>query len=438
MPGDVLFAMYGATIGKVAILAKEAVTNQAVVGCTPFDGVFNKYLLKFLIAQRPQFHQASEGGAQPNVSKEKVVRCPFPLPPLAEQHRIVAKVDELMAMCDRLEAAQQEREERRDRLNRASLHRLNNGADADAFRNHARFHLRHFSRLTTRPEHIRELRQTILNLAVRGKLVPQNPNDEPASELLTKVRDERRKIWEGCELAKRAAAGKTLSDDNWKTKYIDANGLVTETPFTLPKAWKWVPFAQVAGNFQYGPRFAVEEYAGDGIPTVRTTDMDFRGQVSLDQAPKVRIPAQAEDHWCLRQDDLLITRTGATIGKCALYRQAWGKAIASAYLIRFRLTRKSVFPRFVLRYLLSPVGQGLLLSGSTAMAQPNVNATSISGFPFPLPPFDEQKRIVAKVDELMKLCDHLESQLTTTQTESRRLLEAVLHEALATAEDAAR
>ena len=116
------------------------------------------------------------------------------LPPLAEQHRIVAKVDELMALCDRLEAAQAERESRRDKLAAASLHRLNNGADADEFRDHARFHLRHLPRLTTRPEHIQQLRQTILNLAVRGKLVPQDPNDEPASELLKRIKGEKERL----------------------------------------------------------------------------------------------------------------------------------------------------------------------------------------------------------------------------------------------------
>ena len=102
--GDVLIAMYGATIGKVAILAEPALTNQAVCGCTPFSGVLNHYLLNFLLSQRSHFHSASEGGAQPNISKVKIVESPFPLPPLAEQHRIVAKVDELMALCDRLEA----------------------------------------------------------------------------------------------------------------------------------------------------------------------------------------------------------------------------------------------------------------------------------------------------------------------------------------------
>jgi type I restriction enzyme S subunit len=102
--GDVLIAMYGATIGKVAILAESAVTNQAICGCTPFPGVFNQYLFFYLLSQRAQFQSASEGGAQPNISKVKIVWTTFPLPPLAEQHRIIVKVDELMSLCDQLEA----------------------------------------------------------------------------------------------------------------------------------------------------------------------------------------------------------------------------------------------------------------------------------------------------------------------------------------------
>src|SRR5262249_52189509 len=108
-PGDVLIAMYGATIGKAAILAENAVTNQAVCGCTPFVGVFNEFLFLFLLSQREKFHSASEGGAQPNISKVKILWTPFALPPLAEQHRIVAKFNELMALYDRLEAARVER-----------------------------------------------------------------------------------------------------------------------------------------------------------------------------------------------------------------------------------------------------------------------------------------------------------------------------------------
>ena len=141
--------------------------------------------------------QVQNSGTAQSLTLSELLELPFPLPPLAEQHRIVAKVDELMALCDQLEAAKTEREQSRDRLVAASLHRLNSPADlqnrharpaspaADAFRDHARFVFNHLPRLTTRPEHIKQLRQTILNLAVRGKLVPQDPNDEPAGDCLS-------------------------------------------------------------------------------------------------------------------------------------------------------------------------------------------------------------------------------------------------------------
>ena len=140
------------------------------------------------------------GVSREGLSMQRLRMFSMPLPPLAEQHRIVAKVDELMALCDQLEAAKTEREQSRDRLVAASLHHLNQPTDVEeadtpeAFRNHARFIFNHLSRLTTRPEHIKQLRQTILNLAVRGKLVPQDPNDEPAAELLKRIQAEKARL----------------------------------------------------------------------------------------------------------------------------------------------------------------------------------------------------------------------------------------------------
>ena len=129
-PGDVLIAMYGATIGKLAILAEPAVTNQAVCACTPSWGVDNDYLYLFLLAWREVFKQSSEGGAQPNISKIKILQTPFPLPPLAEQHRIVAKVDELMALCDQLEQQLSQAEQSRRGLLEAVLREALNEAGA--------------------------------------------------------------------------------------------------------------------------------------------------------------------------------------------------------------------------------------------------------------------------------------------------------------------
>src|SRR5262249_47767665 len=124
----------------------------------------------------------------------------FPLPPFAEQHRIVAKVEELMALCDRLEAAKAEREARRDRLTAATLHGLNNGSDGPAFREHAQFALEHLPQLTSRTEQIKQLRQTLLDLALRGRLTAQwretTEISEGARDYLRSVLSTRKQTWD--------------------------------------------------------------------------------------------------------------------------------------------------------------------------------------------------------------------------------------------------
>ena len=199
---DILLNITGASIGRCALVPEtftEGNVSQHVAIIRLFTPEIRGFTHLSLILP---FFQALIDDVQVGVSREglsmqRLRLFPMLLPPLAEQHRIVAKVDELMALCDQLEAAKTEREQSRDRLVAASLHRLNSPVDtaetdapdlparqADAFRDHARFVFNHLPRLTTRPEHIKQLRQTILNLAVRGKLVPQDPNDEPAVELL--------------------------------------------------------------------------------------------------------------------------------------------------------------------------------------------------------------------------------------------------------------
>ena len=179
--------MYGATIGKVAILAEPAVTNQAVCGCTPFSGVFNRYLFNFLVSQRTQFQSHERRRSPANISKGKDRGICIPPPALAEQHRIVAKVDELMALCDRLEAAQSERESRRDQLAAASLQRLNQPEELTHCASTPASTSATSRASPPAPSTFKQLRQTILNLAVRGRFVPQDPADESASELLKQI-----------------------------------------------------------------------------------------------------------------------------------------------------------------------------------------------------------------------------------------------------------
>jgi len=421
--GDVLIAMYGATIGKVAILAEPALTNQAVCGCTPFSGVLNHYLLNFLLSQRSHFHSASEGGAQPNISKVKIVESPFPLPPLAEQHRIVAKVDELMALCDRLEAAQAERETRRDRLVAASLNRMNqpaDTADSQSFRDDARFHLTHLPRLTTRPEHIHQLRQTILNLAVRGRLVSQDPNDEPAAGLLSRIRAEK---------AKRAAEGRVTAQPSLPA--IADEG----APFGTPHGWTWVRFGELITDADAGwsPKSEGFPRSGNHWGVLKVSAVSWNRFLSSENKQLVAgtaPPQRAQVH----EGDFLISRanTSELVAKCVVVEEEPERLILSDKLVRLQIpaTCSKKFLCIVNNHADYARSYYAEEASGTSLSMKNVSRAVIYALPIPLPPLAEQHRIVAKVDELMALCDRLEAQLTTTQTETRHLLEAVLHQAL--------
>jgi type I restriction enzyme S subunit len=336
------------------------------------------------------------GTAQPKMNQAKMNSIPVAVPPLAEQKRIVAKVDELMALCDRLEAAQTEREARRDLLVSASLQRLNQPAeDAAAFRDHACFALDNLPRLATRPEHVTQLRQTILNLAVRGKLVPQDPKDEPASVLL------------------------------------GSRALTTapESGFPLPTGWAWSTLADIGETLGGGtPDKGNAAFWEGSIPWVSPKDM------------KVNVVEDATDHI---SEAAIENSSAKLIPPGSLLMVVRGMILAHSFptaLSRVPLAinqdMKAVRPfRADLLPMLHLLTKGLKPE-ILRLVQRSTHGTcklltdDLFGVPLPIPPLAEQGRIVAKVEELMGICDKLEAQLATAQTESRRLLKAVLHEAL--------
>jgi type I restriction enzyme S subunit len=363
------------------------------------------------------------GTAQPKMNQAKMNSILIALPPEAEQDRIVAKVDELMALTDRLDAAQAGRERRRDKLAAASLHRLNNGADADEFRDHARFHLRHLPRLTTSPGHIQQLRQTILNLAVRGKLVPQDPNDEPASELLTRIQAEQVQLLKKGTIKR---AHPTFSIDT------------TQIPSAAPHGWEWVKLGDLLlGDSQNGYSKKPDD-AADGIPLLRISAGTLRkdGIVAEEEHKLIGGVSKAQkEQYELQPGDVLACRFNGNrnfVGRLSLYLGYLGiKLIYPDKLIRLRLLSQFVLPKLVRCFAESNmVRQEIEAYCATTVGNWGISASNLKEVKIPLPPLAEQHRIVAKVDELTALCDRLEAQLVTTQTENRRLLETVIHEAL--------
>ncbi|MFC0389660.1 restriction endonuclease subunit S [Muricoccus vinaceus] len=347
----------------------------------------------------------------------------IPLPPLAEQHRIVAKVDELMALCDRLEAARTAREATRDRLAAASLARLNT-PDPDTLLADARFALDALPALTKRPDQIKQLRQTILNLAVRGKLVPQEVGDEPAAKLLRRLR---------------AAQSDALATEGIRARQPVQALQREELWFDVPPAWELTHFDEVfviVSGVTKGQRVPANEAVE--APYLRVANVQ-RGFLDLAVMKTLTVRAADVERYALRADDLLMTEGGDwdKLGRTAVWRDEVAGCIHQNHVFRVRPPSKDIASEWVAIYANSPLGRTFFEDASKQTTNlASINMTQLRGCPLPLPPLAEQHRIVAKVDALMAFCDQLEASLATASTTRAKLLEASLRDALLPAEEA--
>lgn len=406
--GDLLLCVRGSTTGRTNIAGFRACIGRGVAAIRPF--FVDQYVRLFIWRLRASIIAMGRGIAFPSVSRQQIEELPVPLPPLAEQHRIMAKVDELMALCDRLEAAQVARESRRNRLVASSFNRLNNGADTDAFRKHARFYFNHLPRLTAKREHIQQLRQTMLNLAVRGKLVPQDSHDEPAAAQL---------------LASDSIREATAKKDHRADADLQTL-LAAEERWDVPSSWEWRALADLVLFIDYRGQTPIKVVEGVRLITAKNVKKGF-----INLAPEEFLSEENYKKWMSRgfpkQGDVLFT-TEAPMGNAAAVRLPERFALAQR-VICFR-NYGAVDSDFLVLQLLAEPFQTILEKTATGLTAKGIKAAKLKRLPVAVPSFAEQQRIVAKVDELIAICDRLEAQLTTTQTESRRLLEAVLHQAL--------
>jgi len=414
-PGDVLICVVGATIGKLN-LGIECAIGRSVAAIRPKPVLDQVFLFYSLMPVTMRLRDESRGTAQGVISRPDLNAIPIWLPPLAEQHSIVAKVDELMALCDQLEAARAEREATRDRLAAASLARLNApDPDPAVFAKNARFALENLPALATRPDQIKQIRQTILNLAVRGRLVAEDERDEPGADLLKRIAKERTRLEKSGDISRQKKA------DHDPSRSLGG----------LPKSWETIALGQVCNLITSGSRGWAEYYADAGPGFIRAQNIRF-GKLKLDDLACVNPPSKSEgSRTQVSKGDLLIVITGAGVTNPALLDRDLGEAYVSQHvgLVRPADERLS---HWLLLCLMAPAGgRDELMQRAYGAGKPGLNLDNIRSLTIPLPPLAEQHRIVAKVDALMALCDQLEASLTATETTRRRLLEALLAEALA-------
>lgn len=396
--GDILYGKLRPYLNKVVVADEPGYSTTEIVAIRPYLKLCPEYCA--LAFRRPDFvayvERLGQGTKMPRLRTPDAVVAAFPLPPLAEQHRIVAKVDALMALCDRLEAARRTREATRDKLTAASLARLN-APDLETFRNDARFALDALPALTERADQIKHLRQTILNLAVRGRLVPQDPKDETAPQ-------------------------------------FDKNiPVALEPPFSLPATWRWSRL-RALGTLKGGgtPSKAREDFWNGNIPWVSPKDMkvDYLADAQM-KITKAAIAGSAVN--LIEPESVLFVVRGMILA------HSFPVAISRVPLtinqdMKALVLKNPAMAEYLLRALKGLKPQMLARVQRSSHGTCRIEGADYGDFLVPIPPLAEQRRIVAKVDELMALCDRLEASLATADDTRRRLLEALLAEALAPAD----
>lgn len=356
--GSVLMAMYGATIGKLGILEIEATTNQACCACIPYSCVMNKYLFYYLMSQRRNYIKMGAGGAQPNISKEKIVISLIPLPPLEEQHRIVAKIEEILPYIDQYDKAY---------------------TKLEAF--NKKF-----------PE---DMKKSILQLAMQGKLVEQRPEEGTADELYKQIVAEKAKLIKEGKIKKEKPLPEITED---------------EIPFEIPASWKWVRFGEF-GSYKKGP-FGSALTKGIFVPRGKDTIKVY------EQKNAIQKDASLGEYYITREyfenkmkgfelfaGDIIVSCAG-TIGETFVMPDDMEQGIINQALMRMKLM-PSVYTEYFLLYFDVILKQNARNS-SKGSAIKNIPPFDIlKSYLVPLPPLAEQKRIVAKIEELLPYCDQL-------------------------------
>ena len=417
--GDIVIARTGGTIGKsylVSGLTHSAVFASYLIRIGRLDSICPDFTKVFLGSQFywKQLYANSMGTGQPNVNGTALKGLQIPLAPLAEQHRIVAKVDELMALCDRLEAQQADAARAHAQLVQALLGSLTQASDAADFAASWQRLAEHFHTLFSTEPSIDALKQTLLQLAVMGKLVPQDPTDEPASELLKRIQAEKQRLVAEGKLKKQNPVSVVTED---------------EKPFHLPGGWEWARLGGLTELVTSGSRDWAQYYSDDGAVFVRMGNLSRRSyDLRRQNIQFVTPPEDGEgSRTKLEAGDFLISITGE-VGLLGLIPEDFGEAYINQHvcLVRFSSQiRNRYFPEF----LRSPLAYEQYEAPQRGIKN-SFRLGDITEMVVPVPPEAEQHRIVAKVDQLMALCDQLKTQLSQARQLNQQLASTLVEQAL--------
>ncbi|MBN1440711.1 MAG: restriction endonuclease subunit S [Anaerolineales bacterium] len=396
----VLICAEGGSAGrKVGITDRDICFGNKLLANEVWDGIDYRYI--FYVYQAPTFYEefaARMTGIIGGIPRSEFLSLPIPIPPLAEQKRIVAKVDELMALCDKLEAQLKERDTLQAALARAALARF---AEAPTPENLGLLFHEFF---TVEPS---DLRKAILDLAVRGKLVRQDPEDEPANSALLRIKNQR-----------------NLLEENKVFRKVNLTPQIIEKSFGIPTSWVWTSLGNAMLNITDGFH-STPKTTENGIPYILATHVkpegiDFNSSLFVSRENYTEIASKTR----AKKGDILIVNIGAGSGTPAIIDVEYEFAFKNVAILNRPV---DITSRYLFFYLLLIKDQ-LFSERTKGGAQPFISLSVLRELPFPLPPLAEQHRIISKLDQLMALVDQYETQLNASRELAEKLLEAMVAE----------
>ena len=397
----VILSAVGARCGK-AFLARgkwSAIANTHIVW--PIEGVVSGEYAMLLLNDESFWIRS--GGAQPFLKVTETLQRTVLIPPLREQARIVARVDELMQLCDALEAKGRLEAQQHARLLETLLGTLTDSTTPEELAANWQRVAEHFDLLLDQPEAVDVLEQTVLQLAVRGVLVPQDPTERtpPADSNVLR------------------RSGSDPIDE-------------AELPYDVPSNWQWIRLGSVADliNGDRGTNYPNKsEYVATGLPFINTGHIEPDGTLSHESMHYLtRKKFESLRGGKTLPGDLVYCLRGATLGKTAIVEYPEGAIASSLVIIRLD---QAIDRKYMYYYLTGPMGKSLVRRFDNGSAQPNLAANSVKRYVVPLPPAAEQRRIVARVEELRCLCADLRQRLAASQATQSRLAEALVEAATA-------
>ena len=414
--GDIVFARRG-EVGRTALVTENEDGWLCGTGSffARFEQDVDRAFLQLIfdsVAMRRYLAGEAVGVTMVNLNQRMLRNATLDIPPLAEQHRIVARVEELMKLCDALEQSGRLADEQHARLTSTLFDALAANESAHALAENWQRIAEHFDLLLDRPEAIAALEQTILQLAVRGLLVPQDAADEPAGALLGRLRAEQERLISIGQIRREKVIPTLLDDDS---------------PFELPKGWVWARLGALANFIDYRGRTPVKTTSGVPLITAKNVRQGF-----INREPREYIAAGAYDGWMIRgfprTGDLLFT-TEAPLGNVAAIdiTERFSLAQRVICLGLYEIEMSGALSIF----LQSPWMQDALAVQATGVTAQGIKSARLQLMPLPVPPLAEQHRIVARVEELRRLCAQLRERLTEARRTQSQLAEALVAEVLA-------